>query len=173
MRVCSSTNATTVRRFCGQSRGTAACSVLSAPWPVRRSNNGLIAAHDTTGGAGYPLIGLVTSEGVRFDRGDGCTQSGMNDPPLTSTTMPVRNAAVSDARNATTSATSRGVPSRPTVALERARAARCSSWSGPVQRRRRFRGGADPRSRRRRRHRAVDAPGTGQRTCSAAVLKMH
>ena len=118
MRVCSSTNATTVRRFCGQSRETAACSALSAPCPVRRSNNGLIAAHDTTGGAGYPLIGLVTSEGFRFDRGDGCTQSGMNDPPLTSTTMPVMNAAASDARNATTSATSRGVPSRPTAVSE-------------------------------------------------------
>ena len=33
----------------------------------------------TTGGAGYPLIVLVTSECVRFDRGDGCTQGGMND----------------------------------------------------------------------------------------------
>ena len=32
--------------------------------------------------------------------------------------MPVRNAAVSDARNATTSATSRGVPSRPTAVSE-------------------------------------------------------
>src|SRR6476619_375388 len=96
MRVCSSTNATTVRRLCGQSGETAACSALSTPCHVRRSKNGLTAAHDTTGGAGYPLIGLVTSECVRFDRGDRCTQGGMNDPPLTSTTMPVRNAAVSD-----------------------------------------------------------------------------
>ena len=32
--------------------------------------------------------------------------------------MPVMNAAASDARNATTSATSRGVPSRPTAVSE-------------------------------------------------------
>jgi len=82
------------------------------------------------------LIGLVTSECVRFDRGDGCTQSGMNDPPLTSTTMPVRNAAASDARNATTSATSRGVPSRPTAVSETLRSnapVLSAVLPGPVQ----------------------------------------
>jgi len=99
--------------------------------------------------------------------------------------MPVRNAAVSDARNATTSATSRGVPSRPTAVSETlrsnapvlsasAKVIAVGTRDGATQ----FtvipshsedRSGAAVRDRVRHRHRVQDLPRGGHRVLPGSV----